>query len=375
MLMKNVPESALSKALTSLYSRTAFGIKPGLEIVQALLARSGNPERAVPCIHVAGTNGKGSVCAMLEVTLRAAGLKTGMYTSPHLVRFNERFRIDGECIADDELETLLDVMEKNAKALESKQHLRPATFFEISTALAFEYFQRSEVDVAVIETGMGGLWDATNVVTPIVSVLTRIGIDHTDYLGDSIEQIASEKCGIMKPGRPAVCAPMSEDVRAVAEDYSAQIGAALVMAEDLVSVQRVDVDSSGRQKVRVEMDDLGCSLFLPLPGRHQVENLGVALATLEILNRVGFVDLNTDLLKQGLNSLKWPGRCQLLTDDPPVYIDAAHNPSGARVLAVVLKELANGRPVALVAGFLADKDAVGILRALSGITRRLGIAT
>ncbi|MGD9872775.1 MAG: folylpolyglutamate synthase/dihydrofolate synthase family protein [Kiritimatiellia bacterium] len=356
---------SLPDALEKLFRRTAFGIKPGLEVTEAILAELGNPHRKIPCVHVAGTNGKGSVAAMVESVLRAAGIRTAFYTSPHLVRFNERFRIAGQPIADEELAALLENSDAAADAVSQKHGLRPATFFEIATALAFEYFARQNAEISVIETGMGGTWDSTNVITPLVSVITRIGMDHMEYLGSTLEKIAGEKSGIIKPGVPVVFGKMPEEASAVILRRAKELGAPAVDAAQYASVRRMNQDLDG-QRISIETQQGSCPpVLLPLLGDHQLENTAIAVAALETLaDRLG-TDIPPEVIKKGLEKTFWPARCQILSREPPVILDGAHNTDGGEALARTLKSLKGKRPLRLVVSFLADKDADGFLKHFS----------
>jgi len=336
--------SKMTDPIEVLFKRTTQGIKPGLEVIADLLQALGNPHRRLAVVHVAGTNGKGSVCAMLESVLRASGFKTGLYTSPHLVDFSERFRIDGVPIPGGKLKHYIESVEATASSLDG----RPATFFEISTAIAFQYFADEAVDIAIVETGMGGRWDATNVVIPLVSVITHIDIDHTNYLGDSIEAIAAEKAGIIKSGRPAISAPQSDTVMGILGNVDE--------ASSLVAVAKV----AAPQKLKIETPSRNLPpINLPLLGECQRENCAVAVASLEIL--ADMLDFEP-AFKKGLESVEWGARFQTLETDPPVVLDGAHNPSAARALAKTLKELYPRRQVGFILGFLDDKDTVEFLR-------------
>ncbi len=331
-----------------LFQRTTAGIKPGLDAIEALLQALDNPHHKLAVIHVAGTNGKGSVCAMLESVLRASGFKTGLYTSPHLVDFSERFRINGEQIADTKLEGYIEQMEAAAAMTDC----RPATFFEISTAIAFQYFADEGVDIAIIETGMGGRWDATNVVIPLVSVITHIDIDHTNFLGDSLAAIAGEKAGIIKPGRPVVSAPQAD----VAMNVLQQQGEPVVCSSEAVSVVKV----GDPQKLKIETHSRGLPpLHLPLLGECQRENCAVAVAALEML--ADMLDFEP-AFKKGLEAVEWGARFQLLQPEPPVILDGAHNPSAARALVKTLRENYSRHQIGFVFGFLDDKESVEFLR-------------
>lgn len=362
----------LRDRLERLYSRRTFGIKLGLDVERALLAALGDPQDSMACIHVAGTNGKGSVCAMLDAMLREMGIRTGVYTSPHLVRFNERICVDGQPIADAELESILDLTEA-AAVRAADQVPQEATFFEFVTAAAFAYFKRRGVQIAVIETGLGGRLDATNVVTPLVSVITRIGIEHTAYLGDTLEAIAHEKAGIIKAGRPVVCGAMDDAALAVIRDTARDRDARCVCAGEAVTIQVLGGDAIG-QKVAVETATAGYGrLVLPLAGAHQVENLAIAIAVMDTLGDLGIGGTDPDCIKRGIARTRWPGRCQVLNIDPLIVLDAAHNPSGAQSLAAAMRGMAAGRPLGLICGFCDDKDVLGFFNAFTSGVKRVWI--
>jgi len=377
-------------SVEALFKRTTQGIKPGLDIITGLLQALGNPHHKLAVVHVAGTNGKGSVCAMLESVLRTSGFKTGLYTSPHLIDFSERFRINGVPINREKLEGYIQMLEETADQVAGETAQRPATFFEISTAIAFQYFADEAVDIAIVETGMGGRWDATNVVIPLVSIITHIDIDHTNYLGDTIEAIAAEKAGIIKPGRPVVSAPQSEAVMAVLQKE----GAPIIASSEAISVVCVDGASSsvGKKKEtlnkplhslepashRASPNGAGCSAYarnqklkiethsrslppinLPLLGECQRENCAVAVAALELLaDMLGF----DPEFKKGLEAVEWGARFQVLEADPLMVLDGAHNPSAGRALAKTIRENYPKHQVGFILGFLDDKESVGFLR-------------
>jgi len=360
----------VTESLSRLYRLHAAGIKFGLETELALLERLGHPERGLGIIHVAGTNGKGSVCSMLEAVLRSAGLKTGLYTSPHLIRFNERIRINGRCISDETLATLIPHVDEQARAAAARPGGQEITFFEFTTALAFECFKREQVDIVVLETGMGGRLDATNVITPLISVITGISLEHTEYLGKDLASIAAEKGGIIKPGRPVVIGSLAEEALPVIQRLAQERQARLVRARDAVTVKRKSQNLDGQQ-VSVESDSTTYgSIHCPLIGRHQLENMGVAVTVLEVLRDECGLPIAERAFKDGLAQVRWPGRCQVLAKEPVTILDGAHNPEGARILSQVLHELLKGQPVGLVAGMCADKDLDGFLRSLAGRIRR-----
>jgi len=348
---------SIEHSISSLFSRTAHGIKPGLDVITALLEKLDNPQRDLKVIHVAGTNGKGSVCAMIESVLRASGLKTGLYTSPHLFKFNERFRTNGQNISNPDLEQLIADVETVAQTLDT----RPATFFEISTAMAFEHFKRQKVDYAIIETGMGGRWDATNVVQPVISVITRIALDHADYLGTDLEKIAGEKAGIIKEGAPVICGPMPVEAEAVIYKEAAEKKVPILGSDEAAffqpletrrTDQLIDIEASGNQYRNVR---------LPLGGSFQLENCGIAVAALEDI--ADLEDLRLQM-KKGLEAVKWPGRFQTLSMKPPILFDGAHNPNAAAALFQTLEDVFPSFGKTYVFGFMKDKDVEGILAAL-----------
>lgn len=360
----------LETQLEALFKRTTHGIKFGLEIEQALLEQLGNPHRKIPCVHVAGTNGKGSVCAMIESVLRAAGCKTGLYTSPHLVRVNERIKISGISISDSELQEVLNRVVEADDALVKQQENRPSTFFELLTAMAFYYFARSGLDIAVLETGMGGRLDATNVVVPVVSVITRLDIEHTAYLGNTLAEIAAEKCGIIKPGRPVISIEQDEEALEVIQRIATERRSRLILADESVTVRRISQTWAG-QKIKIQTANADYpQALLPLLGRYQLENAMLAVAALECVAEESGVPMDEKAVVAGLESVRWPGRCQLLSEKPVVLLDVAHNPNGARALAGCLKELKKKKDVGLVAGLLADKDCRGFIKALAPLVKK-----
>lgn len=313
-----------------------FGMRPGLDTIRAVMAALGNPQDTLRCIHIAGTNGKGAVAAMLDSVLRAAGYRVVRYTSPHLVAINERFFIDGEPVADDALAAVADEVLSVIARLERDQGLE-VTFFEALTAVAFVLFARARPDVTVLETGLGGRLDATNIIaSPLVSVITRIGLDHCDWLGTTHAAIATEKAGIVKPGCPVVCGAMPPEALDAIRRVAAEKGSPLVAAQPWTP-------------------PAGFALF----GAFQEENAATVKAVLDMLPFM----IPDGAISDGLAHVVWPGRCQRVTKDGVTYIvDGAHNPDGAAALARVLGGMA---PVGLVAGFCGDKDVSGHLRTLA----------
>jgi len=325
-------------------------VKPGLERVRALCEALGHPETRFPAVHVAGTNGKGSVAVLVASALQRAGLKVGLYTSPHLVRWSERVQVDGAEIPVEQFVSTIERLEPVARKVE-------ATAFELVSAVAFAHFAQQRVDLAVVEAGLGGRFDATNVVRPVVTVLTRVDLDHTQLLGETLERIAWEKVGIVKPGVPLVSAPL------------------------LPSVQRVVVEACRRQRAPLHVAPLFSStafdqtsqtvaagawggVRLALLGSYQAHNLSVAVAALDVLQEQ--LDLDRGALKAGLERARWPGRFEFVGRQPLIVLDGAHNPAGASWLVHTLERYTPARPGRrwLLFGVRHDKDVDAITRTL-----------
>ncbi|MBM4142491.1 MAG: bifunctional folylpolyglutamate synthase/dihydrofolate synthase [Lentisphaerae bacterium] len=358
-----------AEAMRRLYARRTFGIKLGLDTVRALLERLGNPHLACAVIHVAGTNGKGSVCALAASILRAAGIRAGLNTSPHLVRFNERIMVDGRCITDEELGPLVAAVEAAAEEVTAATGHAP-TFFECATAMALRHFRDAGARMVVLETGMGGRLDATNVVQPALTALTRISIDHSAHLGPDIASIAAEKCGILKPGVPVVCGATDAQALDVIRREARRKGCPLVYAPEAVSIRAVSADAFG-QKVAVESANASYgTVKFGLAGAHQLENLAIAVAAIETLGGVIGVSFPPEAVREGIASVWWPARFQAIRRDPPVIVDGAHNPGAGEALARALAATARGMPVALIAGLCADKDARGFFEPFKRLVRQ-----
>ena len=343
--------------------RRRFGMRPGLDAMRAVLAELGNPQDALRCVHVAGTNGKGATCAILDAVLRAAGHRVARYTSPHLVSVNERFFLDGAPAPDAALAAVegrvLDAVERAERA-----HGFQLTFFETLTALAFALFAEAKPDVVVLETGLGGRLDATNVIaSPLVSVITRIGLDHCDWLGSTHAAIAEEKAGIVKPGRPVVCGAMPLAARETVARFASINGCAFVAADEHVCLEREDPLTLTTAVRRLP------PVAFALPGAFQAENAVTALAALDVLERECGLSVPDHAVTAGLEGVVWPGRCQrVVRDGVTIYVDGAHNPDGAVALRSSLLRLGvKGRPVGLVAGYCGDKDVLAHLRIMSAV--------
>lgn len=342
-------------------------VAPDLQRERTLMDLLGSPQLAVPVIHVAGTNGKSSTARMIESLLRSFGLSTGLYVSPHLSSIRERICLNGDPVSAERFVRTFQDVAPYVSLVDAQTPDAPMTAFEVMTGVAFACFADAPVDVMVIECGMGGRWDATNVVEPTVTVITPVDLDHQDYLGTDVAQIAAEKAGIVKPGAPVV---MGLQAPAVAE----VIQAAAAVAE--VPLLRQGVDFAVESRALAVGGQLlllaGCAgeypdIFLPLHGPHQGDNAVTALAAVECFFGDGGRRLNTETVAGGFAQVTSPGRLEVLRTGPTVVVDAAHNPAGARVLAASVKEAFDFRHVIAVVAVLADKDASGILMALSSV--------
>ncbi len=353
--------------LEHLYRLERFGIKLGLENIRRLLSLLGDPQRGLKVLHVTGTNGKGSVCAYAASALQAAGYHVGLYTSPHLVRFNERIRVDGEPITDDDVLRLWSGMQPAIQRMTSTRAIDHPTFFEVTTAMAFEHFREKKVAIAVIEVGMGGRMDATNVVDGLVSVITRVDLEHTEHLGKTVERIAREKAGIIKPTSRVVT--VNQEALPIIEARCRELHAPLSVLGRDVYAERLAGDLHG-QTVRVRGSFGSLDVQTPLLGSFQVENLGIAVSALGELRSAGFT-IPDEAIRSGIASVRWPARMEIVRESPIVVVDGAHNRSAAEALAASMAETFPGRKALLVAGILNDKDLPGMAAALGPIASRV----
>ena len=354
-----------SEALEYIHSVEWLGSRPGLSRTQELLAKLGNPEKGMKFIHVAGTNGKGSTCAMLNSILIKSGYKVGLYTSPYIVRFNERMQINGEPISDDELAELVETVKPVAENMEDKP-----TEFEIITALAFLHYKKNNCDVVVLEVGMGGRLDSTNVIeSPVVSVITGIALDHTGVLGNTVAEIAAEKAGIIKRGCPVVYGGRDDEAYKVIFDRA---------LENETSVNRTKLSKIRISSMSAEGTVFGYSalvdLKLSLLGKYQLDNAATVLETVWVLNRNGF-HISVGAIRSGLENAKWRARFELLANEPPVIFDGSHNIQGVTAAAESIRRFfvtgKKRKKVALLMGVLADKDYNDMVSVLAPLAERV----
>ncbi len=353
-----------SKLAEKLFKLRRFGIKPGLERISTLLKKAGNPHLTLNAIHIAGTNGKGSVSALLSSILQESRYKTGLYTSPHIYSFNERIKINGKPIPDSTLEPLVEKYLELSKDLE-------ATFFEITTAIAFEYFAKEECEVCVVETGLGGRFDATNVLFPLVSVITKIDFDHEEYLGNTIEEIAKEKFGIIKPPRPAVISRNTENLYLIALE---QFGSSseIILAENYVRGKIQEIKPN-LMRLSVSTERFGMlELESPIIGEHQLDNIATAITTTELLSK--FFNISDLSISNGIKNARvnsgFFGRFELIKINPPFIIDVAHNPNAIQVLVNLIKKLYPETKWNIIFAVMKDKDYKSMLYLLIDISER-----
>ncbi len=356
-----MPPSKYEESLSAMYALRRFGIKLGLDAIDAVLADLGHPQNDYRIVHIAGTNGKGSVAAMLSTIFREAGYRVGRYTSPHLERFNERICIDNAPIGD------AMVVSAYERVCATPRLGRELTFFEFTTAMALYAFARQKVEWAIVETGMGGRLDATNAVRPELTVITNIALEHKAYLGNTLAAIAGEKAGIIKAGVPLVTGVSQTSARDVILQRAEELGApAYLNGRDFRCRRNKDGRFSyfGRSHVWRH-------LISGLQGRHQIENAALALAACETLTEAGRVDISEDDIRKGLVGSRWPGRLEVVSRRPLVILDGAHNLMAARKLARHLKEQYPHQKITLVIGVLDDKACEPILKDLMAPCHRV----
>ena len=346
-----------AEALEYIHSVNWTFCKPGLERIGELCERLGHPENKLKFIHVAGTNGKGSTSAMLDSVLRAAGYKTGLYTSPYIRVFNERMRVNGKNISDSELASLTEYIKPIADGMNDKP-----TEFELITALAFEYFARHNCDVVILEAGMGGRLDSTNIInTSVLSIITGIALDHTAFLGDTVEKIAFEKAGIIKPLIPVIFGGTDASAEAVIRDKADELGSAFKTV-DYSALLVKDMSLDGTVFDFGKYQDLKISLL----GSYQPRNAAIVVSAVDVLRENGF-EISDAALKEGLSSAEWQGRFEILSREPLIIFDGAHNPQGIEAAVESIAFYFRSQKVALVTGVLRDKDYTYIARKLSTV--------
>ena len=349
-----------TETLAYLDSLGKFGIHLGMERIEALLNELGNPEQKVRTIHVTGTNGKGSVTSMITNILLVSGLKVGKFTSPHLVRYNERIEVDGKEISDEDFALVVTAVRRAVESVMAKGTDQP-TQFEVLTAAAFLHFALQKLDYAVIEVGLGGLWDSTNVITPVVSVITNVSLDHTDRCGKTVEEIAMQKAGIIKDGVPVVTAAEGDALGPI-QAMSLFKQAPLYIYGKAFTGQEVSSSMEG-QTLTLSAGDHHSNYEVKLPGAHQILNTAVAVVAAKLASKQDS-RINELALHQGVALTKWPGRLERISRKPDVILDGAHNPAGAAVLRAALDKYYSGKKICFIFGMMGDKDISQVIATL-----------
>lgn len=346
------------KGQTYLQGVNQYTIKLGLETIHKLLEILGSPQTELKCIHITGTNGKGSTLAFVNHMLMAAGYKVGLYTSPALERFNERLQVSGKPIDETELSEVTEVVKRAAQEM-VQQGFNEPTEFELVTAMAFVYFKRQKVDVVLLEVGMGGRLDATNVLDhALVSVITPIALDHTDFLGDTLAKIAYEKAGIIKRGTRVVIHPQEDEAMAVIERVCEETEVPLFIAP----ADQIEIISQTAEGTIFKLG--GQSYEIAMLGAHQTRNAAVALSVIEAINASSAFFIGSEAIRKGLKTAQWHGRLEIMSHEPLVLIDGAHNLHGAKGLAETLRNLFSTKKIIAILGILGDKDVSGVLAEL-----------
>jgi dihydrofolate synthase / folylpolyglutamate synthase len=339
--------------------RRHFADTVNLDSIRALLELLDNPQHGLPCVHIAGTKGKGSTAAILESISAAAGLQVGLFSSPHLVSFRERIRIGQQMVSEEEMAWAVAQVCPAIERLREEGKLNPSTFFEAYTAMAYLLFRKHGVDLAIMEVGLGGRLDATNTCEPVACAITTLGLDHTEILGETIEQIAREKAGIMKPGVPCVTAPQDPAAMAVLQEVAQAVGARLEGPNGRAVC--------GHPTPEPETGDTAAGvrpLQLALFGEHQRTNLAVALGLVDLLREQGY-GISEEAVRQGCREVRWPGRLQIVGEKPWIVLDVAHNEAAARALVAALPQMIRYHRLIAVLGLSAEKDARAFCRVLA----------
>ena len=348
------------EALEKIHSLNKFGSRPGLERVKRLLSDMGNPQDCTKFIHVAGTNGKGSVCAVLSSVLKSAGYKTGLFISPFITDFCERIQINSAPIPHDKLSELTEYVFSFVEKLNKEDII--ITEFEFVTALCFEYFKREKVDLAVLETGLGGLLDCTNVIKEnLCSVITSISLDHTEILGETLEEIAQQKCGIIKDNCPVISSEQTERCARVIKNSALRHNSPLLFSTD-IKVNPVSESIKG-----TTLDFNGLTLELSLIGEHQIINARTALAALAVLTKDAGIKISEEAMKEGFKNAVNPARLEVLSENPLIILDGAHNSDGMLAFSKAVKKYTPNQKRVLLMGMLSDKDSLTSARYIEGV--------
>ncbi|BCB05015.1 bifunctional folylpolyglutamate synthase/dihydrofolate synthase [Bacillus sp. KH172YL63] len=362
------------QAVEWIHSRLRLGIKPGLQRMNHLLKELGNPHEKLRTVHIGGTNGKGSTVTYVRHILEESGYTVGTFTSPYFERFNERISVNGQPVSDEALTELVEKIKPIAEAMEHTKWGGPSEF-EIITAMSFYYFaEMNLVDLVLYEVGLGGRLDSTNVITPMVSVITSIGLDHMQFLGNSLEDISYEKAGIIKKNVPVISGVDQPEAKSVIRKRAAEMGSELFELGDAFSAERVALLEKGERfqfssRVRTEVYELS------MLGTHQINNAAIALKVVELLKETEGFDTDVENWKSGLMKATWPGRMEALSDDPQIYIDGAHNPEGVKALVKTIGERFTDKKVSILFSALHDKELKPMITQLGAAADQIAFTT
>ncbi|UCG70562.1 MAG: bifunctional folylpolyglutamate synthase/dihydrofolate synthase [Thermoplasmata archaeon] len=352
------------EAIEYLYDLKIYGMSLGLERIEYLLKVLDSPHKDLKVIHVAGTNGKGSVCAMLSSILQSAGYKVGLFTSPHLISFEERIRVDGVLIPKDRICAMVERIKPIADTMAKSGKFDHPTFFEIVTAMAFEHFFQEDVDFAILEVGLGGRLDATNVIRPVVSVITTVDLDHIHVLGKSLEEVAGEKAGIIKNGVPVISGIENDDLLTMIKQKCKEKGSDIYASKECGTYIKKQGNLDA-QIFDIELNDKRYQdLKIHLLGDHQLKNALTAALTVDVMDRIG-IRIPVKSQREGFENTRWPARFEVIKKDPMVVLDCAHNPAGMRALNSTLMKIFKDMKLTLVIGIMRDKDIPGIVKEIA----------
>lgn len=358
----------VEETIAWIHERTKFGIRPGLIRIDEILNRLDNPQNKLKTVHIGGTNGKGSTTTFLRCLLEEQGLRVGTFTSPYVECFNERIAINGEHISDERLVELVAAIKPIIDDMDTVESLKNAVEFEILTAIMFQYFLEEKVDIVLVEVGLGGTYDCTNVITPLVSAITTIGYDHVDILGDTIEEIAAQKAGIIKENVPVVVGKVEEAAFEVISAYAKKMNSPVFRYQEDFTSKYIQPDSEWGEVFNYRSSELDLShVAISLLGKHQVDNASLAIRMYELISKELELPLSSKDIVKGLKKAFWPGRMEKISDEPLIVLDGAHNDHAMKVMVNNLKTEFKGQHIHAIFGALSTKDISAMVRDLTSV--------
>lgn len=358
----------VEETIAWIHERTKFGIRPGLIRIDEILNRLDNPQNKLKTVHIGGTNGKGSTTTFLRCLLEEQGLRVGTFTSPYVECFNERIAINGEHISDERLVELVAAIKPIIDDMDTVESLKNAVEFEILTAIMFQYFLEEKVDIVLVEVGLGGTYDCTNVITPLVSAITTIGYDHVDILGDTIEEIAAQKAGIIKENVPVVVGKVEEAAFEVISAYAKKMNSPVFRYQEDFTSKYIQPDSEWGEVFNYRSSELDLShVVISLLGKHQVDNASLAIRMYELISKELELPLSSKDIVKGLKKAFWPGRMEKISDEPLIVLDGAHNDHAMKVMVNNLKTEFKGQHIHAIFGALSTKDISAMVKDLTSV--------